>query len=306
MTVEVFRDAGATLVESIWWDPRTDEVVWVDILAGTVHRGPWDGATDGSDDRVVTLEAPVSAVQPGPDGGYVATSRERILSLDASGRPREVLAEVRHPRAGIRFNEGKVDPFGAFVVGTMDADGHPPAGAVYRLSGDGLSLLRGGFGITNGMEWVQDGRTFLLTDTTAGIVYRASYDGSGTLGELTPLLEGHSFDGLTRAEDGTLWNAVHGDGVVLQWSGAGELLSSIRLPAPQVTSVAFAGPGLEHLLVGSSRENMSDADVERRPMSGAIFRIAGVGRGFAPYTFSSPDPSELVHIRPDTPKGRLP
>ena len=51
----LFRDTRGILVESIWWDARTDELVWVDITAGTLHRGPLDGARSGGDDRVVRL-----------------------------------------------------------------------------------------------------------------------------------------------------------------------------------------------------------------------------------------------------------
>ena len=45
--VEVFRSLRSVLVESIFWDDRTGEVVWVDITAGTLHRGHLDGAVEG-------------------------------------------------------------------------------------------------------------------------------------------------------------------------------------------------------------------------------------------------------------------
>jgi len=288
VTVEVFREGRAILVESIWWDARRDELVWVDITAGTLHRGRLDGARDGSDDRVVRLEPPLSCVQPARGGGYVAASADRIVALDAAGAVRRTISVIAHPHSGLRLNEGKVDPFGALVIGSMNTRSGRPDAALYRVTDEETTLLRGGFGVTNGLEWIDDGGRMLVTDTAVETVYAGSYDASGALGELSPLLVGQSSDGLTRAQDGTFWNGIYGGGVVGQWSATGEVLRRIEVPAPHVTSVAFGGPDFDALFVGTARENLEERELERWPLSGAIFRIDGIGRGFAPYEFGRP------------------
>jgi len=286
VTADLFRDTRAILVESIFWDARTDEVVWVDITAGALHRSPWDGAVDGSDDRVIALPPPVSAVQPAAGGGYVAALKDRVVLLGSDGHLARELARIEHRHAGIRLNEGKVDPFGRFVVGAMDAtEGDPDAG-VYAVSPEGeLTTLLGGFATANGFEWSADGSTMYVTDTATRTVYRASYGPSGDLGELEPLLTGRTSDGLARTADGDLVNGIYGDGEVVRWGADGSVRDTYPLPVPNITSVAFAGPGLDVLLVGSARENLTEDELSRHPHSGGIFRLDIDARGLPAHTF---------------------
>ncbi|MGK9149339.1 SMP-30/gluconolactonase/LRE family protein [Plantibacter flavus] len=277
---QVFRDSPAILVESIFWDARSDELVWVDITAGTLHRASLDGATDGSDDRVTELPPPLSAVQPRATGGYVAALGDRFVTLDDDGLIVDTLAPTSHTHAGIRNNEGKVDPFGRFLVGSMNVTTGAPDGALYTVAADGaVRLLRGGFGVANGFEWSDDGSTMYVTDTAVQTVYRAPYGADGALGQLEPFLVGHASDGLALDTEGRFWNGVYGGGAVLRWSADGEVEERLDVPAPNVTSVAFGGPGLGTLFVGTARENLSEEDLERFPCSGGILRFDGLATG---------------------------
>jgi sugar lactone lactonase YvrE len=284
----LFRRLDSVVLESIFWDERTEEVAWLDIPAGTFHRARLDGAVDGSDDRVTRLPAPVSAVQPAVGGGYVAALKDRIVELYADGTLGRTLAHVRHAHRESRFNEGKVDPFGRFVVGSMDGGGNPDA-AVYIFTADGhAAMLRGGFTITNGMEWSDAGDVMYVTDTTTQTVHRAPYGpGEEPLGDLEPYLRGRASDGIAMDTTGSFWNGIYGDGEVVQWSAGGEAVGSIAIPAPHVTSVAFGGPGHRTLFVGTARENMSDEDLAAAPLSGSLFAVDGVAQGRPVHTFGS-------------------
>lgn len=287
--VGVFRDTRAVLVESIWWDDRTDEVVWVDITAGLLHRGPLDGAVDGSDDRVVELPPPLSAVQPAVDGGYVAALKDRVVLLDADGRIDRELAVLQHRHSGMRLNEGKVDPFGRFVVGAMELTTDDPDASVWSVGIDGdVRVLGGGYGVANGMEWTPDGSAMYITDTSTSTVYRAPYGPSGELGELEPFLVGRASDGLARAVDGSFFNGFYGEGAVARWDAAGDILAETAMPAPNITSVAFVGPRRDILLVGSARENLTEEQLQRHPLSGGIFRLDPGVSGRAANTFGVP------------------
>lgn len=290
----VFRDTKGVLVESIWWDDRTDEVVWVDISAGLLHRGPLDGATDGSDDRVVELPAPLSAVQPARGGGYVAALKDTVVLLDADGRIERELARLPHRHDGMRLNEGKVDPFGRFVVGGMELTREDADAAVWSVAADAdpgadantdVRVLRGGFGVANGMEWSADGRTMYLTDTSTSTVYRGAYGVSGDLGELEPFLVGRSSDGLVGATDGSFYNGLYGESLVVRWNADGRIDQEIDVPVPNVTSVAFVGPDLDILLVGSARENLTEGQLQQHPLSGGILRLQPGATGRRIHTF---------------------
>lgn len=288
----VFRELRSILVESIWWDARTAELAWVDITSGSFHRGRMDGARDGRGDRVVALPAPVSAVQPARGGGFVAALQDRIVELDPEGRVTKTVASVEHSHGGIRFNEGKVDPFGRFVVGSMNTTTTAPDGALYTFDADGtVRMLLGGFHTTNGLEWSDSGDTMYVTDTSTQTIYRASYGpGPDDLGALEPFVRGRNSDGLARAADGTFWNGIYGAGSVAHWAADGAALADVSLPAANVTSVAFGGPELSTLFIGTARENLTESDLVEAPLSGSIFALQGAGRGRAANEFGTTSP----------------
>lgn len=285
----LFRDTRGILVESMFWDARTAELVWVDITAGNVHRGHLDGAIDGSDDRVSALPPTVSAVQPADGGGYVVALRDSIVRMAVDGTVTP-LATVEHAHSGIRFNEGKTDPFGRFIVGSMNTTTGAADGALYSFDHTGSArLLRGGFSVTNGMEWSDDTATMFVTDTATKTVYRASYSADGELGELEPFLVGRNSDGLALDVDGFFWNGIYGDGEVVRWGPDGLPCDRVAVPAPNVTSVAFGAPDLSSLFIGTARENLTEEQLEQSPHSGGIFVVDGLatGRPASSFTESS-------------------
>lgn len=289
----LFRRLDAILVESIFWDDRTHELVWVDITRGTMHRARLDGPEDGSRDTVVRLPAPVSAVQPAASGGFVAALKDRVVLLDADGTIVRTVASVPHAHPGIRSNEAKVDPFGRFVVGAMDLTTGAPDASLFLVEASGtVRALRGGFGVANGFEWSDDAQTMYVTDTATRTVYRGAYSPEAeALGELEPFLVGEDSDGLALDIDGRFWNGVYGAGQVVQWTPDGRVEARIRIPAPQVTSVAFGGASRNLLFVGTAREQLAEQELVAAPLSGSIFVIDTDAQGRPAHTFG-PIPSE--------------
>ncbi len=172
---------------------------------------------------------------------------------------------------GMRLNEGKVDPQGNLFVGAMDAD--DADAAWYRVSGSGVVVHLGGFGITNGLEWSPDGATVYLADTSVSTIYRAPWDAESGPGELTGLHSGDAADGAVLDDAGCLWTAVNGAGVVLRLDPDGRELERVELPAPGLSGICFGGDRGGTLFVCSSAEGMSAADLEAAPLSGAVFAI---------------------------------
>ncbi len=66
---------------------------------------------------------------------------------------------------------------------------------------------------------------------------------------------------------------MYGGGRVERWSPDGEHLETVEVPAPNVTSVAFGGPDLSTLFIGTARENATEEQLERAPHSGAVFAV---------------------------------
>lgn len=281
--VTVFSDAGAVLAESIVWDPDTQELRWTDITLGTLHTSDAHGAITSS----VPLPPPLASFQPRDRGGFVAALGDTVVVTDQQGVVEREVARVQHAHEGLRFNEGKCDPFGRFLVGSMNLTTGDPDGALYSVEADGSTrLLRGGFGVTNGMEWSDDGSAMYVTDTSASTVFRGSYGPDGELGELEPFIVGAAHDGLVRDDEGCFWSAVYGGGRVERYGPDGAHLETIGLPAPNITSVAFGGPDMSTLFIGSARENLTEEQLEHHPRSGAVFAVPTRVHGFPAHTFS--------------------
>jgi len=265
----VFRDASAILAESIVWDPE-GFVLWCDITAGLLYRCP----IDGLDDTVIELPPPLASFAPTTKGlGYVASLGDRVVLADAAGRIRD-LAHIEHAHDGLRLNEGKCDPYGRWITGSMNLTTGEPDGALYSVTADGLvRVLRGGFGVANGFEWSLDDSEMFFTDTAVGTIYRAPYSATGELGDVKVFRAGEAHDGLTIDAQGFLWGGIYGGGRVVRYTPTGGEDLVIELPAPNITSVAFGGPGMSTLFIGSARENLTEQQLEAHPLSGAIFAI---------------------------------
>jgi len=265
----VFRDASAVLAESPFWDAGA--LHWVDVDRGLLYVSPGDAPADGSADRVFELPGPLPCIQPAEGGGYVAAVKDRVVLLDAAGGITAELARVEFANDDMRLNEGKVDPQGGLFVGAMDKA--QPDADWYRVRGAGATAQLTGFSITNGLEWSIDGSTVYLADTAVQTIYRAPWDPQAGPGELAVLHAGHSADGAVLDEDGCLWAAVNGAGFVLRLDPEGRELERVPVPAPGLTGICFGGPDGSTLFVCSATEGMSDQDVARAPLSGAVFAI---------------------------------
>ncbi|UFS60444.1 SMP-30/gluconolactonase/LRE family protein [Subtercola endophyticus] len=287
----VFRTSGAILGESLFFD-GAESMFWCDITAGLVHRSPVGGAVDGSDDETFALPAPVASFHPAViagEAGFVVSLRDRVVLTDSAFVIVRELATIPHAHAGLRLNEGKVDPAGRWVTGSMNLTTGEPDGAIYSVDARSgpptLRVLRGGLGVANGFEWSADGGTFYFTDTSVETVYAGGYTSSGDVSEDIVLLHGGPHDGLTLDTDGNFWGALYGEGAVVKYSGTGEEILRVELPTPNVTSVAFGGAGLSTLFVASARENLTEQQLVEHPLSGALFSIDTGTTGRLPNTF---------------------
>lgn len=291
MDVQVFRDVEAILAESLVWDPGTGEtpgsMLWCDITAGLIHRSPLDGATDGADDTTIALPPPVASFHQSRAGGFVVSLGDRIVLADASGEITRTLASINHG-PHLRMNEGKVDPSGRWVTGSMNLHDQTPDGAYYSVDSNGrLQVLYGGLGVANGVEWSLDGSRVYFTDTAVSTIYTATYTSAGEMLDVEVWHQGAPNDGLTIDDDGCLWSGLYGEGRVVRYDPDGRELSSIDLPAPNITSVAFGGPHLGTLYVCSARENLTEEQLEAHPLSGAVFAIETSTSGVASRLFGS-------------------
>jgi sugar lactone lactonase YvrE len=293
MEPELLLDARADLGEGPVWDARGGCLYWVDIHAGDLHIFDPVEKTD----RRRSLGEPLGCVAPRRSGGLVLALRSGFATLDFPLPPGERLG-VRatvHPEPhipGNRFNDGKCDPAGRFLAGTMDDAEEAATGSLYSLSADGsVRTLLAGIRISNGLAWSPDGRTFYHIDTPTRQVTAYDYDlASGAIADPRPAAvvpPGMGWpDGMTSDAQGMLWIAMWGGAKLTRWDpGTGRLLATISFPALNVSSCTFGGPELDELYVTSARKGMSAAQLHEYPLSGGLFRLRPEVQGMSTFAF---------------------
>lgn len=280
-SVELVLDARVRLGEGPVWDDATNELVWVDILDGIVHR------TSPTTGRDVAFEVgrTVGAVGLREGGGLVLATDDGFHLLDPGATTTRRIAPVEADDPLTRMNDGKVDPAGRFWAGTMAFDEVTVLGSLYRLDPDGsVTTMLAGVGISNGLDWSADGSTMYFTDTLTHGIDTFRWDGAtGTIADRHRLItitvdQGHP-DGMTLDAEGYLWVACWGGWRVRRYAPDGTFDREIRFPVAHVSSVAFGGPDLDELYVTTAWHRVDPTERAGQPLAGSLFRCRPGVRG---------------------------
>jgi sugar lactone lactonase YvrE len=283
MQVQLIFDARAELGEGPAWSEHNQSLYWVDILNKRVYSRT---------EICLQLDDYVSCTAPCKKGGLLLALSATVVEVDPSGTDFRVLALVNEPVTN-RFNDGKCDPAGRFLVGSMDMREREDTGALYSLDGQTLNRLISGIRISNGLAWSPDFRTFYHIDTPTRRIRAFEYDlGTGQISNgRTAILvpEGLGWpDGMTSDMDGNLWVAMWGGAQVTKWNPlSGQLLERVPVPALQASSCAFGGRDLNELYITSARKGMTESQLSRYPLSGGLFVVRTDTTGMRTFEFES-------------------
>ena len=225
------------------------------------------------------------------DGGLILALKSSIVDLQPDSAKRTVLATLSEP-ANNRLNDGKCDPVGRFLAGSMDMNETEPTGALYSFDGKTVTKLLSGITISNGLTWSPDHKTFYYTDTPTRQVTAFDYDlATGQIANPRPAVrvpDGLGWpDGMTSDTDGNLWIAMWGGAQVTKWDPhTGRLLDQIPMPVPQPSSCIFGGADLSELYVTSARKGLSQERLQEYPLSGGVFKIVTEVTGTPTFQFA--------------------
>lgn len=274
------------------WDPIRQAVLWVDILRGIVFSGRLDDRGRVSGVEEVTFSGAVGAVAIAEDGSWIVAETHTLVHRLTSGAVRE-LARVVPADETRRTNDGKPDPAGRFLVGTLQTDGESEREVLSRLENDGsLTTIDDDLTLSNGLAWSSDGSVLYSVDTLRHVVHARSYDAAtGAHGPRRVLVEVDGLpDGLCCDEEGFLWLAIWGRGEVRRYSPDGVLERTLRVPAPHVSSLAFAGSDLDILVITTATEDLTEEQLSAFPLSGKLFTVRPGVRGLpvAPWSGIAP------------------
>jgi len=263
------------LGEGPLWDPVAAALYWVDSFGPRLYRNDFaSGET-----RYWNLSGKsVGSIAVRARGGLVLAMDQGFYAFDPASGQTELIAEPLAGRDGLRFNDGKVDPYGGFVAGAMNIDHRQSENcSMYRLSPQlEVTEILDGFTCFNGPCFSAGGDYLYVTGREAGVIEVFDY-GSG----LTPrngriLINNCNPDGATVDDDGFIWSAQWDDQRVLRISPQGRIDTQLEFPGQIVSSVMFGGPQLDLLYVTTIGDEVQGA-TPGADLAGSVLVVAGTG-----------------------------
>jgi sugar lactone lactonase YvrE len=241
--------------ESPVWDAERQRLLWCDIPAGTIHALD----IDSGERWRWQFDEPVPSFGLARSGRLVVALRNDVILFDPESGARELVARIEHARPGMRLNDGKVGPDGAFWVGSMDASGDgAPAGKLYRVAPDGtVRTVAEGIAISNGLAWNGDATRLYHSDSRGGMWIDA-WDFDATTGAVDNRRRLRANDESNGRADGgacdvegCYWSAGPSASRINRFSADGDLLDWIDLPIRYPTMPCFGGKDMRTVYVTS-------------------------------------------------------
>ncbi len=268
--------------EGAVWSADEGALYWTDINRFLIHRlDPRDGAV-----RTWLFDEPVTALAlTDRPGTLLAALASRLILWTPDGDGRAPLGPPLENAGEVRFNDGRPDPLGGLMIGTMgnnvgpEGESLPVAPGLGRLLRFGpepaFTELERGIGIANTICWSPDARTFYFADTMANEIRAYAFDpSSGALGPSRAFFAGFergSPDGSAVDSEGYLWNCRYGGGCVVRLAPDGSVERVVEMPCANVTTCTFGGPGLRTLYITTAANGR--APDER--LAGSLFALEG-------------------------------
>ncbi|TRY82483.1 hypothetical protein DNTS_029963 [Danionella cerebrum] len=227
--------------ESPVWEERDSSLLYVDITGRKICR--WSSLTKTTE-----------TISTGTRFAFVDWAKRSITNV----------AEVKE-KPNTRFNDGKVDPAGRFVAGTMSMEMKPDVvdGALYTLHPD-HSVVRqlDRVHLSNGLDWSLDHQILYYIDSLAYMPNAGWFI-------------------RWRKKKGSLMACA------LTQKANCTRMQTVKLPAENITSCCFGGKDYSDLYITSASIGLDSDALAKQPEAGCIFKVTSLGvKGIAPYSYT--------------------
>jgi len=283
MNLELLYDAKAFLGEGPIWDAKTQTLYWLDIINKKIYNRA---------DVLIELDEYVGCIAPRVKGGLIFTQRASIWTLEPDSVQPTLVATPKDEPTTTRFNDGKCDPRGRILAGTMDLKETDPTGTLYSFDGKSVTTLVSNVTISNGMAWSADHKMLYYIDTPTREVRAFDYDlDTGTIANPRAVIHVPDTlgwpDGMTSDTQGNLWIAMWGGAKMTRWNpNTGELLDQMPIPALNVSSCVFGGKNMNELYVTTARKGMNENQLKQYPLTGGVFKLETDVEGMPTFEFA--------------------
>jgi len=240
------------------WDSQTRRLIWNDMNASRVF------AFDHTSQAVSELETNglnAAGNAFNETGELVFAGSGGIHLWKEPGKYKTL--PTHHNDELLNFNDILADPKGRLYAGTWywGAQEYEKLGKLYLIDTDGsITIQDEGIQLSNGLGLSPDDKILYYADSTARKIY--AYDVNPNTSVLSnrrvfvdvPLTEGIP-DGLTVDAQGFIWSAQWYGSQIVRYDPDGKVERVIKIPASQVTCMAFGGPDLNELYITTASED---------------------------------------------------
>lgn len=242
--------APSVLGECPLWSGAEQVLYWLDIDGQLIHR--FDPANNLDETRSMPAR-PGSIALTAEPGQLLMAIEHRLCWFEWNTgelTPFVALGE----ESPDRLNDGRTDPVGRFVVGSLQADpSQRPHQLVHQVSSVGeTNTLFGDFMVSNGIAFDATRNRMYFADTPTETVMVYDYDAATGTCENGRLFIDYADipgkpDGACVDSEGCYWSASVYGWAVTRFTPDGEVERRIELPLEKPSMPAFGGPNLDTL-----------------------------------------------------------
>ena len=292
MNYEIISDKKCILGESPIWHENTKNFIWLDYLKSEIFFYNTNNKSISS--HKIDLETPLGGIALYNKIESLIISHKKGLSILNLNSFKTV--DFVHPEStkkDVIYNDLKIDRNKNLWISTSHIDETEDKGSLWSLDPNKvIKLIDTGFKVSNGPAFSPCGNFIYFNDTFSykTFVYQISKENNNKI--IKELF--YSFDekegfpdGVTVDEDGSIWIAHWGSGLITKQSPDGKILNRISLPSKNLTSLCFGGENFNYLIVTSATDGMSEKDWNFFPESGKTFLIKTKEKGIEENCFST-------------------
>ncbi|MGQ2932702.1 SMP-30/gluconolactonase/LRE family protein [Sphingopyxis sp.] len=266
--MHLYDERVCQLGESPLWHPERGQLFWTDILANRLL------ARKGKMASSWTFDAPVSAIGIIDESRLVAADSGEIFTFDIETGRRVQLHLLEAEIETNRSNDGRVDPWGGFWIGTMELEGAPGRGSIYRWHAGELRAIVNGLAIPNGLCFDQRRGFGYYTDTLTHKLFRLPLGADGwPIDEASVFVDlgkdGGLIDGAVTDRDGNIHLALWDRGEVMTFDPGGRKIDTLDVGVPQATCPMFGDADFRSLFVTTASVGIAAA----HPGAGKLYRV---------------------------------
>jgi len=256
--MEVVFHAGSTLLEGPIWDADNNLLYCVSIEQGIIYKvNPNIGKVDS-----FTTNGSVGCVALTTSQNLISAEKEGLYHIDVNTKIKKHITQL-NPNIDLRYNDGRFDPVGRFLVGTKSEKDYfveekIPTGKLYSYYNGKSKVLLNDLLISNGIGFSSNGTKMYFIDTPTKKVAQYTYDletGDISFDKHIVEIDGNGWpDGMCVDIDGNIWVAEWEGGRVRKWDiNTGQAINEIELPCPRVTSCCLGGKNLDELFITTAK-----------------------------------------------------